>query len=121
MTVASREASVQERAVLPTEAPMILETADLSVTPGHEEAFEAAVREALPLFTSSAGCEGLSLHRVIETPGLYRLLVRWTAIEDHTVGFRGSEAFRGWRALVTPHLAAPPAVTHSESVVDSAA
>lgn len=97
---------------------MILETAELAVRPGREEAFEAAVREAMPLFVGSPGCQGLSLHRVVETPGLYRLLVRWETLEDHTVGFRGSEAFQAWRALVTPHLAAPPAVSHSESVLD---
>ncbi len=97
---------------------MILETADLAVVPGREAAFEAAVREALPLFTGSQGCQGLSLHRVVETPGLYRLLVRWARLEDHTVGFRGSEAFQAWRALVTPHLSAPPSVSHSESVLD---
>ena len=96
---------------------MILETAELSVAPGQEASFEEAVTRALPLFAGSQGCEGLSLHRVIETPGLYRLLVRWTTLEDHTVGFRGSEAFQSWRALVMPHLAGPPSVTHSESVV----
>lgn len=97
---------------------MILETAELAVTPGHEEAFEAAVREALPLFLASPGCQGLSLHQVIETPGLYRLLVRWSTLEDHTETFRGSDAFARWRALVTPHLAAPPSITHSGAVLD---
>lgn len=98
---------------------MILETAELAVTPGQEEAFERAVREALPLFLGSPGCEGLSLHQVVETPGLYRLLVRWSTLTDHTVTFRGSEAFARWRALVTPHLASPPAVTHSGAVLDA--
>lgn len=97
---------------------MILETAELTVTPGQQDAFEAAVREALPLFNGSKGCQGLSLHKVVETPEVYRLLVRWARLEDHTVGFRGSDAFQAWRALVMPHLAAPPAVSHSESVLD---
>jgi heme-degrading monooxygenase HmoA len=96
---------------------MILETAELSVAPGHEAAFEAAVREAVPLFLASQGCRGVRLHRVVETPGLYRLLVDWETLEDHTVGFRGSEAFARWRALVSPHFAAPPSVTHSEEVL----
>lgn len=94
---------------------MILETAEFQVTDG--PAFEAAVREALPLFHGSRGCQGVSLHRVIEEPLRYRLLVRWDSLEDHTVGFRGSEAFARWRALVSPFFAAPPAVTHSEEVV----
>ena len=99
---------------------MILETAELSVTPGHEAEFEAAVRQAIPLFLASQGCRGVRLHRVTETPGLYRLLVDWATLEDHTVHFRGSDAFAQWRALVSPHFAAPPNVTHSEEVLSSA-
>ncbi|EYD77930.1 Antibiotic biosynthesis monooxygenase [Rubellimicrobium mesophilum DSM 19309] len=45
----------------------------------------------------------------------------WASLEDHTVGFRGSEAFTQWRALVSPHFAAPPVVTHSEEVLSSGA
>lgn len=93
---------------------MILETAEFAVTDG--PAFEAAVREAVPLFLGSPGCGGVSLHRVIEEPGRYRLLVRWATIEDHTVAFRGSEAFTRWRALASPHFAQAPVVTHSEEV-----
>ena len=98
---------------------MILETAELSVTPGARGRLRGrrAPRRG-PCSPARTGCEGLALHRVIETPGLYRLLVRWATLEDHTVGFRGSEAFAEWRALVTPHLAAPPSVTHSEAVLD---
>jgi heme-degrading monooxygenase HmoA len=94
---------------------MILETAEFTVTDG--PAFEAAVREARPLFLGSPGCRGLSLHRVVEEPSRYRLLVRWERLEDHTETFRGSEAFTRWRGLVSPFFAAPPAVTHSEEVV----
>ena len=98
---------------------MILETAELTIAPGHEAPFEAAVREAVPLFLAAQGCKGLRLHRVVETPGLYRLLVDWETLDDHTVHFRGSEAFTRWRALVSPHFAAPPAVTHSAEVLSS--
>ncbi len=99
---------------------MILETAEIPVTPGHEADFEAAVRQAIPLFLGSRGCRGVRLHRVTETPGLYRLVVDWETLEDHTVHFRGSEAFGQWRALVASHFAAPPNVTHSEQVLSSA-
>ncbi|WP_210527339.1 antibiotic biosynthesis monooxygenase family protein [Rubellimicrobium arenae] len=98
---------------------MILETAELTIAPGQEGAFEAAVRQAVPLFLGSRGCKGVRLHRVVETPGLYRLLVDWDTLEDHTVHFRGSEAFAQWRALVSPHFAAAPAVTHSEEAMSA--
>lgn len=94
---------------------MILETAEFAVTDG--PAFEAAVREARPLFLSSPGCHGLALHRVTEDPSRYRLLVRWERIEDHMETFRNSEAFGRWRALVSPYFAGPPSVTHSVEVV----
>jgi heme-degrading monooxygenase HmoA len=54
---------------------------------------------------------------VIEDPSRYRLLVRWATLEDHTEGFRNSDAFPRWRALVSPFFASPPVVTHSEEVV----
>ena len=98
---------------------MILETADLTLTPGQEAEFEAAVRQAVPLFLGSPGCRGVRLHRVVETPGLYRLLVNWETLEDHTVHFRRSDAFAQWRALVSAHFATPPAVTHSDEVLSS--
>ena len=98
---------------------MILETAEITVAPGREAAFEAAVAEATPLFLAAQGCRGLRLHRVIEMPGLYRLFVDWATLEDHTVHFRGSDAFARWRALASPHFAATPQVTHSEEVAPS--
>ncbi len=94
---------------------MILETAEFTVTDG--PAFEAKVRAALPLFHASPGCQGATLHRVIEDPSRYRLLVRWERLEDHTETFRGSEVFTTWRGMVSPFFAAAPVVTHSEEVV----
>jgi quinol monooxygenase YgiN len=89
------------------------------MAPDHEADFEVALRKAVPLFLAAPGCREVRLHRVVETPGLYRLLVDWATLEDHTIGFRGSEAFTRWRALVSPHFAAPPVVTHSEEVLSS--
>lgn len=91
---------------------MITEVAELTIQPGQEEAFEAGVAKAAPLFLRARGCHGLSLQRVIETPSVYRLRVLWETVEDHMVGFRSSEDFQGWRALVGGYFAAPPAVTH---------
>jgi heme-degrading monooxygenase HmoA len=95
---------------------MIYEMARIPVTPGSEAAFEAAVAEARPLFLAAPGCHGMELHRVIETPGEYVLLVRWETVEDHTVRFRGSPAFARWRELAGPHFARPPEVVHTQAV-----
>lgn len=99
---------------------MILEMADIDVKPGAESAFEAAVGQATPLFQAAPGCRGMELHRVVETPGRYVLMVRWDTLEDHTIRFRGSEAFQRWRALAGPHFANPPDVRHTSVVLPRA-
>lgn len=38
---------------------MITEVAELTIHPGTEEAFEAAVAQAAPLFLRAKGCHGL--------------------------------------------------------------
>jgi len=96
---------------------MITEIAEIEVVPGHEYAFEIAVGKARLLFDAAPGCRGMELHRSIETPLRYRLLVRWDSIEAHTVDFRGSPAFQRWRELAGPHFAAPPVVEHGDTVV----
>lgn len=94
--------------------PHVVEIAEITVT--DPKAFEAGVAYARPLFLAAEGCLGLALHRVIEAPDTYRLIVKWRSVEDHMVTFRGSESFQKWRAAVAPYFAAPPLVTHSQAV-----
>jgi heme-degrading monooxygenase HmoA len=98
---------------------MVLEIAEFDIIPGKEETFEAGVREAVPLFQAAKGYRGITLRRIVEKPGTYRLLVEWETLEDHTVAFRNSEAFQKWRSLVGPCFAATPRVDHSEAVVEA--
>lgn len=79
---------------------MILEIASLQVRAGEYEAFEAAYKQASPIIASSKGYISHELQRCMETPGRYVLLVRWETLEDHTVGFRGSELYQQWRAAL---------------------
>lgn len=97
----------------PPSAP-VTELAEITVT--DPAGFEAAVAAARPHFLSAEGCMGLVLHRVIEAPQHYRLIVTWRRIEDHTVTFRQSPGFAEWRRLAAPFFAAPPVVTHSAAV-----
>lgn len=92
----------------------VLEVAEISVT--DDTMFEKAVAAARPYFLAAEGCLGLELHRVVETPDVYRLIVKWRTVEDHTVTFRNSEAFQRWRELASPFFAKPPTVTHSTEV-----
>lgn len=95
---------------------MILEVAEIAVKPGSEEAFQQGVEKAAPLFLRAKGCHGVSLHRVIETPSLYRLVVKWETVDNHMVDFRNSDDFQEWRKLVGPFFDAAPQVTHSDCV-----
>ncbi|MCY1314622.1 hypothetical protein D9M70_652930 [compost metagenome] len=62
------------------------------------------------------GFKGYKVNRSIETPGRYLLMIYWDTLEDHTVGFRGSDLFPQWRAIVGPFFAQPPVVEHLELV-----
>jgi quinol monooxygenase YgiN len=96
---------------------MILEIAEIEVKSGEEADFEAAARKAVPLFLRAHGCHGVELHRVLEEPGRYKLLVQWARVEDHMELFRNSEDFQEWRRLAGPHFAAPPNVVHTTNVL----
>jgi len=52
------------------------------------------------------------MHRGIENPDSFLLLVEWDRLEDHMVGFRESHAFTEWRAILGPYFAGAPAVEH---------
>lgn len=99
---------------------MIHEMARIEVQAGKEAEFEAGVEQAVPLFLRSRGCISVELHRTVERPAEYLLLVRWETVDDHMVHFRESEEYQAWRALVSPFFAAPPSVCHTEIKVGPA-
>jgi heme-degrading monooxygenase HmoA len=95
---------------------MILEAAMLQVIPGREAEFEDAFREASPLIAATDGYLGHDLHRCLDAPSRYLLLVRWRRLEDHTHGFRGSPAYDRWRALLHAYYDPFPTVEHFQAV-----
>lgn len=98
---------------------MITEIAQIEINAGSETDFEAAVGEARAVFARAKGFHSLELHRSIEKPQRYRLMVQWATLENHTVDFRGSADFIEWRGLVGSFFASPPEVEHTETVVSS--
>src|SRR5438105_13407680 len=96
---------------------MITEVAQIDVKPGTEKDFEAAVAKARAAFGRAKGFHGFELHRSIEKPQRYRLMVKWETLENHTVDFRGAEDFAEWRALAGPHFASAAEVVHTQKVV----
>jgi heme-degrading monooxygenase HmoA len=96
---------------------MVMEIAQIEIKPGMEAEFEAGVTKAAPIFKRARGCEGMELHRSVERPQRYRLLVKWATVENHTVDFRGSDDFQEWRKLVGHCFAAAPEVEHTRRTV----
>ena len=100
---------------------MILELADIRIPPGQNAAFEEAITRGLRTVISQAkGFQGFKVNKGIESPERYILQIFWDTLEDHTVGFRQSEAFTQWRTIVGPFFAAPPVVEHFDLLAKSA-
>ncbi|MCD6667096.1 MAG: antibiotic biosynthesis monooxygenase [Hydrogenophaga sp.] len=96
---------------------MILEHADIRIDPARAADFEAAILHGVQTVISQAkGFRGFKVNRSIESPGRYLLMIYWDTLEDHTVGFRGSDAFTQWRTIVGPFFVQPPVVEHLELV-----
>jgi heme-degrading monooxygenase HmoA len=95
---------------------MVLEHALITIKPGTHEQFEEALGRARSVIAASHGFISLALHRGVEDPDRYLLLVGWETLDDHVVGFRESAAFTEWRALIGPYFASPPVVDHAEPV-----
>ncbi len=91
---------------------MILEHALITVRPDSHAEFETALAAAREVISASPGFVSLALHRGVEAPDHYLLLVGWETLEDHTVGFRESPAFAEWRSHIGPYFEAPPEVDH---------
>ena len=95
---------------------MILEHALLPVKPGREEEFVAVFGEAKQIISSMKGFRSLTLSRCQERPSTFLLLVEWETLEDHTVGFRGSDEYQEWRRLLHDFYEPFPLVEHFDEV-----
>lgn len=96
---------------------MIVEQAFLQVAPERAADFEADFDRARPIIAASPGFRGLDLHPSVDTPGTYLLLVRWTSIDDHRIGFRGSDRYQQWRALLHPYYDVLPGVFYFKDAI----
>ena len=92
---------------------MIIEIAEIRIKPGAQAEFDAAIKKGVETVIAKAkGFQGYKVHKGMETPERYVLMITWATLENHTVDFRGSPAFLEWRAIVGPFFAAPPVVEH---------
>ena len=95
---------------------MILEIAQLKIKPGLEADFETAFSQAQRIIASMPGYLSHELQRCIERPDEYALLVEWTSVEAHEVGFRKSAEYQEWQKLLHHFYDPFPTVLHYQSV-----
>jgi len=95
---------------------MILEIAQLQVKPGQTAAFERDMAVASPLIRSIDGYLAHELQRCLENDHRYFLLVKWTTLEAHTIGFRKSAQYVEWKRLLHHYYDPVPTVEHFAQV-----
>lgn len=99
---------------------MILELADIRITPGKQAEFDTAIQRGIADVISKAkGYIGHKVQKGIETPERYVLMIYWETLENHMVDFRESPAFAEWRSIVGPHFASAPHVEHFNLLTES--
>jgi heme-degrading monooxygenase HmoA len=94
----------------------VTEHAILPVIPGQEAEFIETMDRAKAIIAASPGFISMRVQRGVERPSTFLLLVEWESLEAHTEGFRGSEAYQEWRALLHHFYDPFPVVEHFETV-----
>ena len=95
---------------------MILEVATLQVKVGMADDFEQNFKQASEIISRMKGYIHHELQKCMEDTNKYILLVRWETLEDHTVGFRGSDEYEKWKQLLHHFYDPFPTVEHYEVV-----
>jgi len=99
---------------------MIVEHALLRIRDGEAAAFEQAMRSAVPLIAESPGFREIEVRPAVEAPGYYLMRVRWDGVENHRDGFRQSERYQKWRALLHHFYDPLPEISYfGASIIDS--
>jgi heme-degrading monooxygenase HmoA len=96
---------------------MITEIALLQVRKGMKEEFITSFQKAQTIISNIKGYVEHSLEQCFEDDHKFLLLVKWESLEDHTIGFRQSEAYKEWKALLHHFYDPFPVVEHFEKVL----
>ena len=94
---------------------MVRELAVFRVQEGHEEDFVEAYEGVSNVLTEAEGNQGASLHRGVEDPNSFTLIVEWDSVESHTALTQEPE-FEKFGEAIGPHLDGQPQVGHVEEV-----
>jgi len=91
---------------------MVLEVAILEIKLGLSQEFENSFEIAAEIISSQKGYISHELKKCLEHDDKYLLLVQWESIEDHEIGFRGSEAYQEWKKILHHYYDPFPVVEH---------
>ncbi len=95
---------------------MVLEVAEIKITPGQEDAFKEAYRSAREFVQVSPGLRSMRMTQGVENPSRFVLLIEWDSVEAHNEGFRETDRFPKWREAIGPFFAEPPFVEHTVDI-----
>ncbi|MEU5870684.1 antibiotic biosynthesis monooxygenase family protein [Glycomyces sp. NPDC047369] len=95
---------------------MVLEVAEIKITPGQEDAFKEAYRGARAFVEASPGVRTIRMTQGVENPSRFVLLIEWDSVEAHEQGFRETDRFPKWREAIGPFFAEPPFVEHAVDI-----
>ncbi|EZQ07141.1 antibiotic biosynthesis monooxygenase family protein [Acinetobacter sp. Ver3] len=87
---------------------MIIEHVHLNIKMNQSEAFENAFKLAKDIISPMKGLNAVQLIKNTNNEHAYILLIYWNKLEDHTEGFRQSEAYLKWKELLHPFYAPMP-------------
>ena len=93
---------------------MVLELATIDIKAGTNADFEQKLKQAQAIICQSQGYLSHEFQKGIERENRYILLIKWTSLEAHNVGFRESNLFVQWRGLIGFFFEEPPTVEHFE-------
>lgn len=94
---------------------MVREIAVFKIKAGQEKEFEEAYRGVASLLEDAEGSRGAVLHRGVEDPEVYTLVVEWDSVDAH-VALTNRPEFEQFGEAVGPYLAGAPDVRHIEPV-----
>ncbi|CAN5603747.1 hypothetical protein BH24ACT20_BH24ACT20_10090 [soil metagenome] len=94
---------------------MVREIAIFRVQGGSEEDFIEAYSGVSDVLEQAEGSHGVTLHRGVENPNTFTLIVEWDSVEAHTNLTKQPE-FEKFGEAVAPYLAGAPDVRHVKPV-----
>ncbi len=94
---------------------MVREIAVFRTREGQAEAFVEAYGGVADILNEAEGSGGASLHRGVEDPDSFTLIVEWDSVEAHT-DLTQKTQFESFGEAVGPYLAGHPEVRHVEAV-----